>query len=382
MRITIITSPFNFLPPQGIGAIEKRWFYVGHEFAKTGHDVTFIHKRSSLRPENGLHNVHFRGIPGFRRTGVRAADVLLDFFYSLRALWALQKTDVLILNTFWTPLLCFLARRRCRCSVYNVARMPKGQYGVFGHVDRLSCVSKAVADVLIQQTPRRATQVRVINNPINTDAFRYQQPTDNASGVNICYAGRLHPEKGLPLLVRAYAILKGQYAGLSLTLVGASSVHDGGGGEGFLDQLRKIAGDCPIEWVSPISDPYALADVIGRCDIFCYPSISEQGESFGVAPLEAMATGRPVVVSALECFREFIQHGQEGLVFDHRGPAPHLALAREIERLVVDPELRDRLGRQGSVLAHSQFGVQAIAAQYLADFDSLLATRKNAPTHA
>ncbi len=378
MRITIITSPFSFLPPQGIGAIEKRWFYVGHEFAEQGHDVTFIHKRSNPPPERGLPNVHFRGIPGFGRTGFRAADIVLDLFYSLRAIWVLQETDILILNTFWTPLLCLFARRKYRRSVYNVARMPKGQYRFFGHVDRLACVSKAVAEELIRQTPQRAPLVRVINNPINTGAFRFQQPADPASRVNICFTGRLHPEKGLSLLVQSYALLKRRFPELSLTLVGASSIHDGGGGEAFLDQLRKLVGDCPIEWVSPVSDPYALADVIARCDIFCYPSISERGESFGVAPLEAMATGRPVVVSALECFREFIRHDHTGLVFDHRGATPHLALAHELERLIIDPELRHLLGRQGSALAHSHFSVQAIAAQYLDDFGSLLA----APDHA
>lgn len=372
MRITIVTSPFSCLPPTGIGAIEKRWFYVAREFADAGHSVTFVCKDDQIARDGQHPGFAFRAIRGYRRTGSKLKDVLLDFAYSLKAILASPRTDILVCNTFWSPFLCLLMPWKYGRVVYNVARMPKGQYRFFRHIDRLSCVSHAVAEELLRQSPARVAQVRVISNPINSEAFRYRPPPPESTRVNITYTGRVHPEKGLRLLVRAYGLLRRRHPGLTLTIVGATSVADGGGGEDYVADLQAIAGSHPFEWVPAISDPVRLAEWLGRADIYCYPSVAEAGESFGVAPLEAMAVGRPVVVSALDCFRDFIVDEETGLVFDHRGADPHISLATKLERLIGDAKLRQQLGQRASAIVHQRFSAAAIARRYLADFERLL----------
>lgn len=45
MKIAIITSPFCELPPDALGAVERRWFNTAEEFAKAGHSVQLIGKK-------------------------------------------------------------------------------------------------------------------------------------------------------------------------------------------------------------------------------------------------------------------------------------------------------------------------------------------------
>jgi glycosyltransferase involved in cell wall biosynthesis len=372
MRITIITSPFGCLPPTGIGAIEKRWFYLGQQFALAGHHVTFVCKEPTHPRPTDSAGVTYQYLRGSARTGSLLTDLLLDFVYSLRAIRGLMPCDVLVLNTFWTPFLLFLGRGKYRKSVYNVARHPKAQFWVFPYVDRLACVSHAVYDALLSRAPSLAQRAKVISNPINTEAFCPRSLPITTDPLSLCYTGRVHPEKGLDLLVQAYVLLRERHPGLTLTIVGPRSIEWGGGGPSYINQLQAIAGDAPINWVDAISDPSHLADQIRKCDIYCYPSIAEKGESFGVAPLEAMATGTPTVVSALECFTDFIEDGITGILFDHRATLPHKELANAIEHLIRDADLRCRLSAAGSDLAHSRFSTSAIASLYLKDFQSLL----------
>lgn len=83
MKIGIITSPFGFLPPDGIGAVEKLWFYIAQKFTIRGNDVKFYSKRP-LHPTNGEMQIY--GITGYERTGSLKLDLIKDFFYSIR-LW-------------------------------------------------------------------------------------------------------------------------------------------------------------------------------------------------------------------------------------------------------------------------------------------------------
>jgi glycosyltransferase involved in cell wall biosynthesis len=106
--------------------------------------------------------------------------------------------------------------------------------------------------------------------------------------------------------------------------------------------------------------------------LFVYPSLAEKGETFGVAPLEAMSHGCPALVSDLACFRDFIVDARNGFVFDHRAPRPAEVLAVKIRELIQNPGRLERAG-EDAVLIAQRFSVDRIAGIYLDDFQSLLA---------
>lgn len=90
-----------------------------------------------------------------------------------------------------------------------------------------------------------------------------------------------------------------------------------------------------------------------------------------MSPLEAMGIGRPVIVSALECFNDFIEDGVNGFVFDHRSPNAVEELASIIEQLMEHPDWRKEIGVE-AFRSSRRFSNSHIADQYLSEFKILL----------
>ncbi|RHR52624.1 glycosyltransferase family 4 protein [Parabacteroides sp. AF17-28] len=376
MKITIITSPFGYIPPKGIGAVEKLWYDIGLEFVKQGHNVCFISKTNGNIKESDTlveHGVSYLFVKGYRR-GLLFLDLILDFIYSLKALLKMKSCDILVMNTFWTPALCGLFRKKYKVSVYNVERMPKGQFGLYPAVDRLSCVSQAVKKVLIEQAPNLVDKIKVISNPVNTEVYSYTE-RDKADGmIVVMYHGRIHPEKGLDILVKAYNSLLAEYDNLALVLVGTVSKEMGGGGNEYRRYLESLT-HRKIKFVDPISDARLLSETVASCDIYCYPSVAEKGETFGVAPLEAMALGRPVIVSDLDCFKDFVEDGINGFIFDHREKGAVERLSYLMKQLIENEELCKDIGCHAAKTA-KRFSVANIADSYLQDFNQMMLDKK------
>jgi glycosyltransferase involved in cell wall biosynthesis len=171
-------------------------------------------------------------------------------------------------------------------------------------------------------------------------------------------------------LIRAFRIINSEFPHTALTLVGPLELDEGGGGAGYAVELELLAQGLPVVFKRPLKDPKELASELRAASLFCYPSLAEKGESFGVAPLEAMATGLAVVVSNLAVFTDFIEDGETGLVFDHKSSRPSQDLASKLRTLILDDELRGKIERQAASKA-LQFDYDTVAEAYLNDFTNL-----------
>jgi glycosyltransferase involved in cell wall biosynthesis len=225
--------------------------------------------------------------------------------------------------------------------------------------------------------------------------------------VRILYVGRIHPEKGLGLLAQALRLLadrdqgpkdeetkgpqmcespkvasprsegeeterlSGERAGWECVLVGPVAQSEGGGGEAFAAELKRQVEGLPVRFEAPVYEPEKLAKIYDEADVFVYPSVAETGESFGIAPLEAMARGVVPVVSDLAAFREYLVLGENGMVFDHRSSDAAENLAAALRELVGNEEQRMRLGAEARETAE-HFSTQAIADKYLQLFARLV----------
>lgn len=380
MRITIVQGAFFPVPPRLGGAVEKIWHALGREFARHGHQVTHVSRLHGDLParETDDVGVTHRRVRGFDTPRSLAVLKALDGVYTLRARRVLPPADILVSNTFWLPL---VAPAASRGKVYvNVNRFPKGQIRFYRRAARLQAVSGAVLDAMRAEVPALADRMTVIPNPLpelpDTDEAAEATPREP----EILYAGRIHPEKGVGVLIEAFARflrLPGADAvPWRLALVGPWEQHLGGGGTDYRRELTARADTLRLpaerlEWAGFLADPTALAARYRRASLFVYPSLADRGESFGLAPLEAMARGCPTVVSGLACFRDFITDGHTGRVFDHRGADPAGALSEILRDTLLGPaEAHARLGRAG--LARSRdFALPRVADQFLADFESL-----------
>ena len=90
-----------------------------------------------------------------------------------------------------------------------------------------------------------------------------------------------------------------------------------------------------------IPDTDAVRDEYRAADVFCLPSLQE---GFGIAFLEAMASGLPIVACRSTAVPEVVPDGEAGLLVPPDDPK---ALARALIRLLRDPLLRRRMGEAG-----------------------------------
>lgn len=346
MDITIVQGAFKPVPPVTGGSVEKLWFDLGREFVRRGLVVTHISRRfPGLPPRDQIDGVEHRRITGYDHPRSRWLAKAMDLAYSLRSLWLVKRatkpSDIIITNCFFLPLLlCWFARRNV---VYvSVHRYPQGQMKLYGKVDRLQCVSTAVANAVREQAPSVGRLVKVVPNYVPG----LLTETEVAAGWaarrrEVLFVGRLHPEKGIDLLLRAFASIDASVrAGWTLRVVGPHDLAAGGYGEAFLAEQKQMATELglQVDWHGPVYDREALNAVYRDARIFVYPSIAAQGEAFPLAPLESMAQGCPVVTSDLVCFDDFVRPGENAATFRLAEGAGGLGaviagLMREPERL-------------------------------------------------
>lgn len=152
--------------------------------------------------------------------------------------------------------------------------------------------------------------------------------------------GRICPQKGQDVLLRAWPEVLGTVPGARLALVG-----DGPDGE----RLRRTAPP-GVLFAGPAPD---IRPWLRAADLVVLPS---RWEGMALAPLEAMACGRPVLVSDVSGARESLPSGQGRLCLVP--PEDPTALAKALGRLLAEPRLLAELGEQARQHARTEFDVR------------------------
>jgi len=372
MKITIVTGPWLPVPAVQGGSVPRMWDGLARQFAARGHDTNIVARsypgQASAETVSG---VRFLRWGGFSQSRSIWRDLAKDAFYAAALLPRLPNADIIVINDFWLPVFTGLFRRSGGAIVISANRFPKGQYWMYGKAPLIAAASTAIGEAIAKQCSRLQDRIAVLPNPIDTDVFSPESnSTRGARPPTILYVGRIHPEKGVHVLVKAFAGISRGYPEARLRIVGPSAENQGGGGEVYQNELRAAAANLPVCFDDPVFEVDRLAQVYRDADIFCYPSLAEKGESFGVAALEAMATGLAPIVSRLSCFNDFVIDGETGWVFDHRAVDPAAALAEKIETMLTDPGRGLVMGRRAAELAR-QFNFSQVADMFLERFSTI-----------
>jgi glycosyltransferase-like protein len=179
--------------------------------------------------------------------------------------------------------------------------------------------------------------------------------------------GGVEPRKGTATLFEAMAELKGRLRpDPVLAVVGGHSFQDYRPyREAALSRLSalglELGGDVVLLGTVSETD---LAGWYRAADAFAFPSVEE---GFGLAPLEALATGLPVVATDIAAFAQFLVDGESALLVP---PGDSQALADALHILAVTPSLRRRLAKAGASVAE-RFTWPASARQHQAIYASL-----------
>jgi glycosyltransferase involved in cell wall biosynthesis len=180
------------------------------------------------------------------------------------------------------------------------------------NVDRFLAISRTVSSRVRKYYRREST---VIYPPVNCDAFEVQPaPIENYYLV----VARLMPYKRIDLAVDAFTRL-----GIPLKIVGNG--RDAA-------QLRARAGR-NVEFVGHVSDA-ELKQLYARCRGFVFPG----EEDFGIAPLEANASGRPVVAYAAGGALDTVVDGETGVLFERQEVDSLIGAVRRAEAIDWDSD--------------------------------------------
>ena len=179
----------------------------------------------------------------------------------------------------------------------------------------------------------------------------------------LLYLGRIHRDKGLLDLARAFASIGARHPHAHLLLVGPDE-------DNLCAALAAAAGAYAgrLHWVDATDRPQ---EYFAAADIFCLPSYRE---GFGTTIIEAAATGVPAIGSRIYGITDAIVDGTTGLLF---APGDVRQLAERILTLVQDTEFRKRMGESARQRALQDFSAGVVTAALLDYYARLLAQRIN-----
>ncbi|MEM6883571.1 MAG: glycosyltransferase family 4 protein [Verrucomicrobiota bacterium] len=367
MKINICTGPNFPVPPLQGGGMARAWYGLAHNFAEHGNKVTILARAHSQQPAQSQEgHVTIQRYGGFNQSSSLALNLTKDFFYAASVTGRLPAADITVLNDFWLPVLLPRLAKSAGKVVVSVNRMPKQQYSLYRKCDAFVCPNEQVAKRLRSQNPELTDKIHVIPNPYESSSF--SAGTMERSG--LLYVGRIHPEKGLHLLVEAIKKLAVLLPETSLTVIGSAAAPHGGGGESYLRQIKALAAGQAIHWHGPEYDPDQLRKAYQSHQFFIYPSLSENGETFGIAPVEAMACGCVPVTSQLAVFSNFIKPGHNGLSFPHQDFDAADSLAAILAQAFSDSNTIKMMSDHAIKTAQS-YSMPAVGSRFLKLFQTL-----------
>ncbi|MFQ5773404.1 MAG: glycosyltransferase family 4 protein [Kiloniellaceae bacterium] len=177
----------------------------------------------------------------------------------------------------------------------------------------------------------------------------------------VMLASRMLRDKGVGEFVEAARVLRKKGARARFVLVGDT---DAGNPAAIArDRLKAWRREGVVEWWGHRED---MPGVLAQAHVVCLPSYRE---GLPKILIEAAACGRPIVASDVPGCREIARAGDNALSVPIRDAE---ALARAIERLIADPDLRRRMGARGRSIAEAEFSVARVVRETLAVYNALL----------
>jgi len=187
------------------------------------------------------------------------------------------------------------------------------------------------------------------------------QVPEPVDGIVITLIARMLRDKGIEEFVESASLLKKKFPDAVFRLVG--DVDNGNPSSLSPGRIHEWQAGGSIEWLGRRDD---IPRIIGQSNIVCLPSYRE---GLPKTLIEAAAVGRAIVATDVHGCREVVKHGVNGLLVPPRDP---IALAEALELLILNPELRTRMGDESRKRAEAEFGSDLINKQTLQVYASML----------
>ena len=232
------------------------------------------------------------------------------------------------------------------------------------------------ADVLSAYPNVDPAKVVTIRNGVDTTKFapNHDDSVLKEFGITGRYAmfvGRITRQKGLAHLLRAWKNVPAEYG---LVLAAGSPDEETIGNEvaALIAELQSTRPN--VWWIKEMLPHDKLTAALTHADLFLCPSIYEP---LGIVNLEAMGCETAVLASRVGGIPEVVAHKETGELVDYTTDHPEFEsdLSAAISSLMADPVLLEKYGKAGRARAQSEFGWDAVAAQTIALYKSVIQTQ-------
>lgn len=203
-------------------------------------------------------------------------------------------------------------------------------------------VSQAVKSFLVSSNISRMDKVKVIYNGIEPTNFEAQTFRSDKEFL-IATVGTLNPQKGVQYLIRALPKIKAEFPGVQLEIIG-----DGGYKKTLVKEVAKLKLKSYVKFTGFVPD---VSKYLTKFDLYVQPSLSE---SFGLAIVQAMSVGLPVVATNTGGIPEVVTEGKSGYLVEPENPK---SLADAILELLRHPSLARKMGQMGRKEARFKFNL-------------------------
>lgn len=235
---------------------------------------------------------------------------------------------------------------------------------------RTIAISEHVKRFVLELGIAPARSVRVVHYGIDVTEWHLTQHDRDAARarwsfgrghVVVGVASRLVGNKGHDFLIDAFGEAHRAEPSLQLIVAGAGSARDE-----LEARAAKTSAPSAIRFLGHVSDIRAF---MGACDVLVFPSLPGFGEGFGLAALEAMAAGRPVVATSIDSLPEIVQDQTTGFLVQ---PWAIGDLAAALIRLARDETLREAMGKRSRDLAADRFSLDRMVSRTVGVYEEAL----------
>ncbi len=244
-----------------------------------------------------------------------------------------------------------------------VAEMHADAVATLSQVDRLVVPSERGLPPFLALGLDRE-RFSVVENGVDTVRLAHVPAVRPGRPLRVGYLGTVIPSKGLDVLVDAVRQLP---IGSTTLAVHGNVVPYHGDATFATRVLQRLTAADRVT----LHGPYGLDDLprlLSQIDVLAAPALWH--ETFGLTVREALAAGRPVVVSRVGGLQDAVADGQQGFVVE---PGDAGALAAALGALLIDP---GRLARMGEAARRGARGFAEMAAEMIGVYRAVVSTRR------
>jgi len=345
-----------------IGGVEVLVSHLAQEQAKRGHAVAVLteHVLDSLPSHENEGAVAIHRLPLSGALSSKDIGKIASVIRNLKTLFSEFKPDLVHLHStnpsIWLHRLAgtikttpTIATVHTPLTHYGIPRAMMDQ--LWNDVAWITCVSKATRQELNAASPQTTAKSCVVLNGMPTpDPVNLDQPPSQP--VVLCL-GRLAPEKGFDLAIRAFTSWRKTHPQATLWIAG-----DGPERASLKSLAKELHPEDSYRFLGAVAPP-KVPDLISNVSFVVMPSV--WAEPFGLVAVQAGQASRPVIASDIGGLPEIVQHRKTGLLF----PAgDQVALTAAGETLLRDPQLSASLGRAAQDRVGTHFSMKACTDNY------------------